>query len=83
MANHPSALKRSRQSLKRRARNRVRKGEISSLTKKLLSAPKAEAEKLAKTLQSKLAKAAGKSTLHWKTAARKTSKLAKAVANKK
>lgn len=82
MANHPSSLKRNRQSLKRRSRNRSRKGEIATLVKTVLSAPKAEAEKLIKDVQSKIDKAARKGTLHWKTAARKVAKLVKAVSTK-
>jgi len=82
MANHPSALKRNRQSLKRRSRNRSRKSEIATLIKSVLSAPKAEAENLIKDIQSKIDKAARKGTLHWKTAARKVASLAKAVTAK-
>lgn len=82
MANHPSALKRNRQSIKRRARNRVRKNDIATLVKKIKAAP-AEAGKLASELQSKLGKAAQKGTLHWKTAARKLSRIAKALTAKK
>lgn len=76
MANHPSALKRNRQSQKRRARNRNCKSEIAALTKKFLQSPQAEAGKIAVVLQSKIDKAARKGTIHWKTAARRVSRLA-------
>jgi small subunit ribosomal protein S20 len=82
MANHPSALKRNRQSIKRKARNKARKTEIHQLVKTLSTASKGDAQKLLPTLQSKVAKAARKGTMHWKTAARKTSRLSKAVAAK-
>lgn len=79
MANHPSSLKRNRQSIKRKARNRTRKTEIQDLLKTLATAAKAEAPKIARTIQSKIDRAARKGTLHWKTAARKVARLAQKV----
>lgn len=82
MANHKSAIKRNRQSIKRNVRNRAKKSEIFTLTKKVLSAPKEEAQEILKALQSKIDKASKTNTLHWKTAARKISKAYKALAAK-
>ena len=53
MATHKSALKRARQSVKRQARNKTRKSEIAALTKKLLSSPADEAQKLLSLVQKK------------------------------
>lgn len=80
MANHPSSLKRARQDTKRHARNTARRSEIKTLVKKALTAPKESAGAIVRTLQSKLDRATDRSTLHWKTAARKLSRIAKAVA---
>lgn len=82
MANHPSALKRNRQSIKRKARNRARKSEIHTLTKKVMNATAEEAPTLLKLLQSKIDKAARKGTLHWRTAARKISRLTRSLTKK-
>jgi small subunit ribosomal protein S20 len=79
MANHPSSLKRNRQSIKRKARNRTRKTEIQDLLKTLATTAKTEVPKIARTIQSKIDRAARKGTLHWKTAARKVSRLAQKV----
>ena len=82
MANHKSAIKRHRQSLKRRARNRSTKREVLTLTKRLLEASKEEAPKLFKTLQSKLEKAGRRHVLNRKKVSRLVSKANKVVASK-
>lgn len=79
MATHKSALKRARQSVKRQHRNKRTKTDIATLVKKFIAAPQAEAGKLLKDVQKKVAKASQKGTLHWKTAARKISRLAKKI----
>ena len=81
MAHSLSAKKRIRQSIKRRARNRVRKESLKEQTKVFLTAlagpdlGKAETE-LRKTVQ-RLDKIAAKHTIHKNTAARKRSRLTK------
>ncbi len=82
MANHPSALKRHRQSLKRRARNRSTKSEVQTMTKRLLTATKTEATALLQALQSKLDKAGRKNVFHKRTAARKVASLMKIITSK-
>lgn len=82
MANHPSSLKRQRQSEKRRVHNRGVKSELKTLTKKILSAGKDEAIKLAKTLQSKLDKAGRRGIMHKKAASRKVAQLLTALKKK-
>lgn len=82
MATHKSALKRARQSVKRQTRNKTRKSSVAALVKKVLAAPKDEAVKLLSQLQKTIDKASRKGTLHWKTAARKVSRIAKAVSSK-
>ncbi|WP_291430267.1 30S ribosomal protein S20 [Deinococcus sp.] len=79
---HKSAQKRHRQSLKRRNTNRSRKSTIKTFTKKAVVAAQTGAEDL-NTLQARaeslIDKAAKGSTLHKNTAARKKSRLAKAI----
>jgi len=89
MANHKSAAKRARQSVKRNALNRTRRTKVRSLTKAVETAVAGKdantATKAMRTAESSLARAAQRGTVHWKTAARKTSRLAKrvkAMANK-
>jgi len=83
MANHKSAIKRARQNVKRNELNRSRRSKIRTLAKSVTKAVEAKDVKTAteglKSAMSGLARAAGKGTLHRKTAARKTSRLAKAV----
>lgn len=83
MANHKSAAKRARQTVKRNELNRSRRSKVRTLTKAVEKAVIAKDGATAKTSlrasESALARAAGKGTLHPKTAARKTSRLAKAV----
>ncbi len=90
MANHKSAIKRNRQSIKRNLRNKslrtTVKNAVQTLrevlhpTKKKKATPQAAsaAELMVKTT-SALAKAARKGTIHRKKAARLTSRLQKAV----
>lgn len=82
MANHKSALKRHRQSVKRRTSNRAEKSAIFTLTKKYNAAEGEEKTTLLKTVQSKIAKAGRKNILNKKLAAKKISKLMKAAAAK-
>jgi len=83
MANHKSAAKRARQSTERNELNRARRSKVRSLTKvvdkAVASKDVATATTALRSAVSGLARAAGKGTLHKKTAARKTSRLAKAV----
>lgn len=78
---HPSAQKRHRQSLKRRLRNRSKKSTIKTFSKKAVAAAQeggnvAEMQQKAESLIDKAAKG---STLHKNAAARKKSRLAKAI----
>ena len=81
MANHKSAQKRARQTVKRNALNRSRRSEIRTVVKQVENAVASGDAKAALTAQrgaeSSLARGAARGTLHWKTAARKTSRLAK------
>ncbi|GBF03988.1 30S ribosomal protein S20 [Deinococcus aerius] len=79
---HKSAQKRHRQSLKRRMINRSRKSTIKTFTKKAVAAVQTGAEnatELHRKAESLIDKAAKGSTLHKNTAARKKSRLAKAL----
>jgi small subunit ribosomal protein S20 len=83
MATHKSAEKRARQTVRRNAVNRARRARIQSLSR---AVEKAIADKDAKAAltalraaESALASGAGRGTLHWKTAARKASRMAKRV----
>jgi len=84
VANHKSALKRNRQSLERRARNRANKTRIKTAIKAVDAA--IASEQNADTVQEALVtavpiiqRAAVKGTLHKKNAARKVSRLTKRV----
>ena len=83
MANHKSAIKRHKQSVKRAARNRTVKTRIKNVVKSVRAAIKADdqaaATQLLSTTTSSLDKAATKGVIHWKKAARKISRLAKAL----
>lgn len=83
MANHKSAIKRHKQSLKRAARNRSRRTRVKNVLKEarsvLMSGEKTVIDKALSTANSVLGKVAAKGTIHWKTAARKMSRLAKAA----
>jgi small subunit ribosomal protein S20 len=81
MPNTPSAIKRLKQSTKRRMRNRIAKKIIKTLTKRTLASVAAkEFEKAAADLRlttSKIDKAGARRVLHPNTAARRKSKLAR------
>lgn len=83
MANHKSAAKRARQDLKKSARNAQTKKTIRTFEKKIrlaISEKKTdEAQKLFQDYASRIAKAAQKGILHANNAARKTSRIAKAI----
>ena len=83
MANHKSAAKRARQSVKKNARNSDAMGSVRTAEKKLRAAlannDKTAAAELLNTYMSKITKAATAGVLHAKTAARKVSRLATRV----
>lgn len=85
MANHKSALKRHKQSLKRNERNKAARTRMKNVVKAVKAAVAAndkEAAALALTkATSALDSIAGKGVIHKKKAARKVSRLAKAVNN--
>jgi small subunit ribosomal protein S20 len=79
LANHKSALKRHRQSLKARERNRMMKTRVKNATKALHVAIESKDNDAVtaalKNVTSILDKAASKKVVHWRTAARKISRL--------
>ena len=81
MPNNKSATKRLRQAVTRNTRNRARKAEIRTWTKKVLEGVEAgeqgKAEELAKVVQGKLDRATKSGTLHANTASRRKSALAR------
>lgn len=83
MANHKSAIKRNRQNENRRLRNRAVKTQVKNATKKLAQAEKTgDTESMASELRraaSVIDKAAKKGVLHYRTASRKKSRLARSV----
>ncbi len=83
MANHKSAIKRHKQSLKRNARNRSSRTRMKNLVKNVRAAiqnnDKETAMSALKNATVALDKSAGKGVIHWKKAARKVSRLTKAV----
>ena len=83
MANHKSAMKRHRQSLKRRARNRVSKTRIKNTVKAVRLAieekDSAKAQELLKEASSVLDKAARKNVIHSRQAQRRIARLQTAV----
>lgn len=83
MANHKSAIKRHKQSVKRNARNRAARTRMKNLVKEvrtaIMNGDKAAAEQDLKGATVALDKSASKGVIHWKKAARKVSRLAKAV----
>jgi len=83
LANHKSALKRHRQSLKARNRNRMIKTRIKHSVKTVrLAIENNDAAAAGTALQqasSILDRAAAKKIVHWRAAARKISRLSKAV----
>ena len=83
MANHKSAIKRHKQSLQRAVRNRAARTRVKNPIKEVRAAiqnkDKAQATTALSAAASVLAKAAGKGALHWKKAARKVSRLSRAI----
>jgi small subunit ribosomal protein S20 len=83
MANHKSALKRHRQSLKARVRNRAAKTRVKNVVKAVRLAvesnDKGQALQALQNAASVMDKIAGKKILHWRSAARRVSRLAQAV----
>lgn len=84
MANHKSASKRNRQSIIRRARNRVVKSQVKGAVKGVQAAidknsgPEAMRAAL-NAATSKLSRAGVKGTIHKRNASRKVSRLARRV----
>jgi small subunit ribosomal protein S20 len=83
VANHPSAEKRQRQSVKREARNRTVRTRVRTETKKMRKAIEsgdqgAMKAQLGQTMK-QLGKAASKGVLKKKTASRRIGRLAKAA----
>ncbi|MBI9078375.1 MAG: 30S ribosomal protein S20 [Pseudodesulfovibrio sp.] len=83
MANHKSALKRHRQSLKRRARNRISKTRIKNTVKVVREAVEAKdvakAQEALKDVMSILDKAARKKVIHQRQAQRRVARLQLAI----
>ena len=83
MANHKSAIKRHQQSLKARDRNRAVKTRIKNAVKAVREAvaggDAAAAQDALKKAFAVLDKAATKKVIHWRAAARKSSRLNEAV----
>ena len=83
MATHKSSEKRARQTVKRNEVNRARRSSIQTLVKAVETAVASKdlpaATKAQRAAEAALARGAGRGTLHWKTAARKTSRLAQRV----
>ncbi len=83
MANHKSAIKRHKQSLVRAERNRAARTRVKNVIKKVRAAvlanDKTAASEALVLANSILDKASTKGAMHWKTAARKISRLASAV----
>ena len=83
MANHKSAIKRHKQSLRNAARNRTMRTRIKNVIKDVRTAIQQQDSDAAKTAlvraTSVMDRAATKGVVHWKNAARKVSRLSKAV----
>ncbi|HPR54765.1 MAG TPA: 30S ribosomal protein S20 [Deltaproteobacteria bacterium] len=79
MANHPSALKRQRQSEKRRLRNKGHKSTINTTIKKIFTSLSEKdtdkAKEFTKEAISRLDSAVNKGALHRRTASRRISRL--------
>ena len=84
MANHKSAIKRHRQSLKRRDANRSARSSIRTAIKNAreaaVSGDKTKASELMRVAQKAIARASAKGLYHQRNARRKISRLASAVA---
>lgn len=83
MANHKSAEKRHRQSIKRRERNRLIKSSVRSALKDVRTAIKGGDKKVALDLlrkaESLVAKASAKGVFHKRNASRRIGRMASAV----
>ncbi|HKK32137.1 MAG TPA: 30S ribosomal protein S20 [Desulfomicrobiaceae bacterium] len=83
MANHKSALKRHRQSLRNRDRNRAMKTRVKNVVKNVrIAVEQKDADTAATALQaatSILDKAASKKVIHWRAASRRIARLSQAV----
>lgn len=78
MPRHKAPLKRMKQDKRKRARNRSVKAALKTAAKAVRQAPNAaEAAKLVPTTASLIDRAAKKHVIHWRTAARMKSRLAK------
>lgn len=84
MANHKSAIKKARMSIRRNVINSKTMTEVRTIEKKLRKAigakTKEESQKALMEFNSKLSKAAKKGRMKKKTASRKVSRLSKLVA---
>ena len=87
MPNHPSAIKRNRQNIKRRARNRMTRSVVRSAVKnvrtKVEAGDIAGARESLKVAESTLSRAAARGMFHRRNAARKIGRLAALVAKTK
>ena len=82
MANHPSAIKRNRQSEKRKLNNKYYAKTVRNAIKKLReTTDKKSADELYPKVVSKIDKLAGKSHIHKNKAANLKSKLAKHISS--
>ncbi len=83
MANHKSALKRNRQTVRRTERNMARRNRIRTYVRKLedalASGDASSAEEAFKAAMPELQRGVTKGVLHKRTASRKLSRLAKRV----
>ena len=87
MANHPSALKRHRQSEKARIANRSLRAKLRTMIRQLresvAAGDKEGVDAKLREASSQLHKAASKGLLHRRTADRQTSRLARSVSGMK
>ena len=84
MANHVSALKRSKQNVKARARNRAGRASNRTAVKKFMAAAaQGQGEAALPAVMAQLAGSAAKGTIPKKRASRKISRLSKALAASK
>jgi small subunit ribosomal protein S20 len=83
LARHLSAMKRARQNEKRRVRNQARKTRVKNVVRDVRQAvAEKNLDNAAAALKKAtpiIAKVASKGALHWRTAARKISRLTKQV----
>ncbi len=84
MANHPSAIKRHRESLKRQTRNRWWKSRVHHASKQVVDAASKKDKKLASKVlvlaAKEIGKAKSKGVIHRNNASRKIARLSKIVA---